>query len=761
MSRRAPISRPPTALRPEGVLARRGVLACAALLLAGIACLMGAGLFALRPASAQEEVDLTAGVKAMRAAYDRARARIEELDFAGAIRELGGIIEPRRAAKVSDLSAEELNMLCSAYDLRARAYFNLGNSKAAETDFGALLRLNPAYPIDRQTLSPKVVDLFDRVRARVAGTLLLQVDPPQARVSVDGDPVEPSQREHASLLAGTRQLRIEAEGYDPYQETLAVTAGMEIRKSIRLRPNRRSIEFITIPPGVSVSMDGAKAGVTRGPATPDVEALAVQFNFDPRNASAPLLVPLITPGDHKAVFERECFETQSLAVKVIVDPDRNVPLRFAPVTLKEAKSGLHLASSPSGADVFIDGEKKGTTPLTVSGVCGGERDLLISKPDVGAWNERIRLQGGQINTLDVRLRPTLVYAGTFRLDEWGRAVWSDADKPLLDELGKGLKTLNLVRSPEVLQDVRKAILDWMIADPNEVRAGTILPPAVLAQVVSKTHADLVLAGLTLNNDPDKGWTLALYSPLQPLPDVATLRTDRPEGARDFVRRLDTAPADSVPWWGFGLVDTALGDGPIVARVLPGSPAAKAGLRVGDRVKAVGSRKTQSVREATQALAAEMARPGGLKAPVVLSVEDATGPRAVRVSSGDSPVVIPLTDAALLYNRALAEFRLRSRGATDESDRGVALLNLGIALMHFRAYDKAQADGFARAAIPPGPGISEGTVLYYRGLCALRRGDPAAARSAFESAAAASASTLDSGDGPSAAAAASRLLLALK
>ncbi|HKN46525.1 MAG TPA: hypothetical protein VJ144_01030, partial [Candidatus Polarisedimenticolia bacterium] len=153
------------------------------------------------------------------------------------------------------------------------------------------------------------------------------------------------------------------------------------------------------------------------------------------------------------------------------------------------------------------------------------------------------------------------------------------------------------------------------------------------------------------------------------------------------------------------------------------------------------------------------RPGGLKAAVVLSVEDASGPRTVRVAPGDSPVVIPLTDPALLYNRALAEFRLRSRAASDESERGVALLNLGIALMHFRAYDKAQADGFGRAAIPAGPGISEGTVLYYRGLCALRRGDPAAARTAFQAAAAASGSTLDSGDGPSAAAAANRLLMA--
>jgi membrane-associated protease RseP (regulator of RpoE activity) len=213
----------------------------------------------------------------------------------------------------------------------------------------------------------------------------------------------------------------------------------------------------------------------------------------------------------------------------------------------------------------------------------------------------------------------------------------------------------------------------------------------------------------------------------------------------------------------GLADTLMdpsGGAALVARVLPGSPAAKGGLRVGDRVRAVGSRKTQTVREVEQAIATEIARPAGLKAAVVLAVDDAEGQRAVRMAPGESPVVIPLRDPGLLYNRALAEFRLRSRAALDDADRGVALLNLGIAFMHFRAYDKAQSEGFARASLPKGTGISEGTLQYYRGLCALRRGDPAAALQAFEAAAAQAGSTMDSGDGPSASAAAARLLQTL-
>jgi PEGA domain-containing protein/PDZ domain-containing protein len=719
-------------------------------------------------ALAQEEEDLTADLKAMRAAFNRARERIDNLDFTGAARELSSIIEPRKEKTARDLSAEELGLLCSAYDMRARALFNLGKTSGSEADFSALLRLSPSYAIDRQTLSPKVVDLFDRVRAKIAGILILQISPPRARVRVDGDPIEPQEGGRVALLAGTRTLRVEADGYDAYEEKLAVVAGAETRQEVRLRANRRVLQFVTVPAGVKVAIDGQPAGQTAGPPTPESQELARQAGADPQNASAPLVLPMVAAGDHKVSFDKDCYTSRTLSVKVTLDPEQNAPMRFTPVILQEAKTELRLTSTPSGAEVFVDGEKKGTTPFTMPGLCGGERDVQVVKQDVGSWSERIRLTPGEVNTLDVRLRPTLIYLGTFRLDEWGRAAWSDEDKALLDELNKGLKTLNIVRTPEILQGLRDSVIQWMISAPSDVRAGTILPPALLDEVASKARADLVLAGTTLGADTEKAWTLALYSVLHPAPDVVALRFDRPDGVRDFVRRLDTAPSLSGPWWGMGLADTQLDspgagepDGPLVVRVLPGGPAAKGGLRVGDRVKQIGSRRTATVRDVQQAVAAEMARPGGIRPTLVLSVDAGGSTRTVRIAPDEGPVVVPLSDPALLYNRALAECRLEARAAADEAERGNALLNLGVIYMHFRAFDKADAEGFARASLPAVVGVSHGTILYYRGLNALRRGNPQAARDAFQQAIAQTGSTLDSGDGPSAAAAAARMLKAIE
>src|SRR5258705_5926775 len=91
-----------------------------------------------RPAStalAQEEEDLAADTKAMRKGFDRARERLDNLDFTGAARELSAIIEPRKDKPASSFSTEELRLLCAAYDMRARSQFNLGSPRGAEADF--------------------------------------------------------------------------------------------------------------------------------------------------------------------------------------------------------------------------------------------------------------------------------------------------------------------------------------------------------------------------------------------------------------------------------------------------------------------------------------------------------------------------------------------------------------------------------------------------------------------------------------------------
>jgi len=55
---------------------------------------------------------------------------------------------------------------------------------------------------------------------------------------------------------------------------------------------------------------------------------------------------------------------------------------------------LQFWSSPSGADIFMDGDLVGKTPYSLV-VSPGEHAIIISKKDVGTWQHKIVASPGK------------------------------------------------------------------------------------------------------------------------------------------------------------------------------------------------------------------------------------------------------------------------------------------------------------------------------------------------------------------------------
>ena len=130
---------------------------------------------------------------------------------------------------------------------------------------------------------------------------------------------------------------------------------------------------------------------------------------------------------------------------------------------------------------------------------------------------------------------------------------------------------------------------------------------------------------------------------------------------------------------------------------------------------------------------------------------------VTLTVGTTPVLLPMNSPDVLYNKALCDYRQISRGDDDAMSRSLALVDLGIAFMHFRSYDKALSEALNVTNLPAGSGISRGTVRYYQGLCLLKKDLVPEARTAFQEAAASADATLESNDGPPVPARARKLL----
>lgn len=64
---------------------------------------------------------------------------------------------------------------------------------------------------------------------------------------------------------------------------------------------------------------------------------------------------------------------------------------------------ISVNSEPSGANVYLDGALKGTTPITISEISAGAHEIKIIKKDYKEWSKSISVSGGNASDISVSL----------------------------------------------------------------------------------------------------------------------------------------------------------------------------------------------------------------------------------------------------------------------------------------------------------------------------------------------------------------------
>jgi hypothetical protein len=68
------------------------------------------------------------------------------------------------------------------------------------------------------------------------GKVRIAARPLEATIYVDGRQIGVGRALDVSVPSGSRRLRVAAPGYEPYEETISVTAGETTIKSVQLKP---------------------------------------------------------------------------------------------------------------------------------------------------------------------------------------------------------------------------------------------------------------------------------------------------------------------------------------------------------------------------------------------------------------------------------------------------------------------------------------------------------------------------------------------
>jgi tetratricopeptide (TPR) repeat protein len=710
-------------------------------------------------ASAQPATDAQDAVKREeRAAQDalaRAVAEFEGPNQGRSLVAFDEIIARLEAAGPRSLTSSGRDILAQAYAYRARVYFGIGLSEKASENFRQLVQLKPDYALSKEKVSPKIVDLFNSVKRSLVGYLAVSSQPTAARVTLVGPGDARTELEALTpifpveVLAGEYTVEVQREGYQKETRAVSITARDTQTLDVPLVRVAASLFFVTEPVGVEIWVDGELRGKTSGSLPVDSQEEVRSRGLDPARASAPTEVGNLTLGSHAVELRLECYET----VRTTLDTSQPQDYRADPVKMEDSVASLKLTSDPPGARIFLDGKAHGVTPNQIDRICSGKVHVEV-KHASGKFIKDLGLAKDDAISLDCPIRPTLAFLGVEAVSTGGERYLAEADEKIRQNLSR-LTSINFIAAP------REAV-DRTLQQDKLTRL-SLLPgaadPDVVRKVTERLAAALEAQGFVLAVLPEERlqrtarlYVLAAGNTTAERVDVLNFG----EGAAYTgpLARLDAQFASERPWTGLITVDTLLMEALPVLRVVPGSPAAQAGLQPGEVVLGADGRVLKGTADLLAAVAAK--KSGDEVALQVRGAAAGSAPRTVGLVLGTTAREVPLFDPDVLYNKTMMHLRSVTEGYPGTEPAAYASLNLALCAMHFAdfagAHDYLQA---AKAALPARPGLSRGTALYYLGLALEKLGYRPQAAEAYRAAADAKDATLIDNDGPAVAALAAR------
>lgn len=667
-----------------------------------------------------------------------ARRLYDALNYEAAAEALDRLIPAVEPQAGQDAAAARV--LASAYELRARSRYSLGKVEDAKTDFRALLRLAPGYTLTGQ-VSPRVTALLEDIRKAVVGRIVLNLEPADAEVELDGRPFQAAAGPIA-LAVGPHTVTGKRAGFRTSTQPFTVEANATREVVVALERVSASLYVVTIPAGVDVKVNGTPRGKTEtGPLSPQFNDWPAKLNLPADVFSRPLVIDDLTPGAHTLSFQKDCHTGTERRIEI----DRPADFRIDPIRLDKAIGSVYVDASANGAVAYLDGEGRGTPPLSLDEVCEGNHVVEVRSP-WGRYVERFTIRPGDKVTVQARLRPSVAVIGVSGLPEGyrGADLRLSAERALGGSRTVGLFAPPAERVQQVLETERLSA-GWLAFDRWR------RPIGGAAAITGEARLDLSdriaraldaqgVAELTARPGGDRNqFLLTILAAGSAEPDVVEFTLENPASITAAVRQLDALPSFYRPSVGMTVVDVLDAGGAVIVSVDDKGAAARAGLTPGDVVVRAGG---QAVADAS-AFAALLSQK---KANEVLAVEarDRTGAsKRAELAVTQAPRLVAMTDQSWLFNALVMS--LRATLLSSSTDDQIVRLNLAVALMRTGNWAEAKAE-LSKIQLVAGPGVSNGTVRYLQGLCFEALGQPSEAERAWQAAATDSQSQLTD-DGP--------------
>jgi hypothetical protein len=177
-----------------------------------------------------------------------------------------------------------------------------------------------------------------------------------------------------------------------------------------------------------------------------------------RTGNTPYTFTSVATGTHTIQISRSGYQTYSGTVSVSSGSTTTVSVTLPPVS--SSFGSLYLTSNPSGAQVYVDGTYRGSTPTTVGTLSEGTHAVQLRLSGYSDFSQTVMIYGGQTTTLNANLvQPT----PTPSVGSLSIASSPSAAEVYLDNVFRGYTPLTLDNIPPGLHAITLRLAgyqDW-------------------------------------------------------------------------------------------------------------------------------------------------------------------------------------------------------------------------------------------------------------------------------------------------------------
>jgi serine/threonine protein kinase len=222
------------------------------------------------------------------------------------------------------------------------------------------------------------------------GALSMNSAPSGALVYLDGTYIGTTPITKWTVTSGTCTVWFMLPGYDDYSTRVLIQAGGSASVNATLTktpvtPTTGTLTITSSPSGASVYLDGFYVGTT------------------------PITTPNVTSGAHALRVTLAGYDNYTTSVVIEAGETKSAT---ATLTRTPTTGTLTIISSPSGAQVFLNGTSIGTTPITNRTVTPGTHTVRITFAGYDDYTTSVQVQAGETKSATATLTKAPLVAPT-------------------------------------------------------------------------------------------------------------------------------------------------------------------------------------------------------------------------------------------------------------------------------------------------------------------------------------------------------------